>query len=481
MTQAKLRLTDREPLPGRRPPGLAAWTAAACAAIVTGSLLRVRSTPDVDLWLHLRIGDLLLSGQRFGGGADPLALLADRPYVPSQWLAQSAMSAVHEMAGMPGIQIARMILVLALGAAVLVGCRSAAGPTPALFATGIAMFGAGAAWGERPQLAGVVLLAVTVALWWRASDRGVVPWAVVPLTWVWSMLHGTWILGVAVGAALLVGGTLDRCWEGNARKLVAAVPVASVAVALLTPLGADVVLEPFRVSAVARLTANEWQSPEPGNPLLLVVLAAAVAALLGIMRSPRRRWSRVITVIVGVAMAVWMVRTIAIGAVVLAPAVAQGLASLRPSPTPPEITTRGGVHEWPLWVCSGALVVALAGSHLATTSFGAPVSPAVSTALKALPDDAVVAVDGRAVGWVQWEHPDRRPLRDLRAEVYSVPVATAYEDFQEARVGWQDYADAHGVTAVLADRKRPLDPALAVDPEWMAVADDTDFRLWVRR
>ena len=36
------------------------------------------------------------------------------------------------------------------------------------------------------QLAGMLLVAVTVALWWRASDLSSVPWGLVPLTWLWA-------------------------------------------------------------------------------------------------------------------------------------------------------------------------------------------------------------------------------------------------------------------------------------------------------
>lgn len=468
-----------------------AWAAAACAGLVTGLLLRVRDTPDVDLWLHLRTGDLLRSGERFGGPSDPLAVLADRQYVPSQWLSQVAMSVVHEAAGMAGIQVVRLLLVLALGAAVLLGCRTMAALTPALMGTALTMFAAAAAWGERPQLAGMALLAVVVAVWWRASENGAAPWAVVPLIWLWTMVHGSWLLGFAVGLVLLLGGLLDRCWRGRTLVLVGVVPVLSLVVGLLTPLGWDALLEPFRVSSVARLTANEWQSPAPDNPLLLLLLVAAVIALLGLVRSHDRRWTRTLSVVLAVALALWMVRTIAVGAIVLAPALAHGMSTLarRPSRqhTGPDTAPLGrpaarrAPVEWQVWALASALVLGLGGSHLATTKFEAPVSDRVSTSVASLPPSAVLAVDGRAVGWVQWTHRDRRPLRDLRAEVYSVPVATAYEAFQEARPGWQGYAESQGITAVLADRRRPLDPALASEPSWAAVAEDPDFRLWVHR
>ena len=187
------------------------------------------------------------------------------------------------------------------------------------------MAGTAIAWGERPQLAGMVLLAATVAVWWRASEASSVPWVVVPLTWLWACLHGSWLLGAAVGGVLLVGGVLDGCWRGRRAVLVALVPVASVAAAALTPIGSAAILEPFHVGAAARLTVNEWQRPALGNPLLLVVLASCIVAGVGLLRSGDRRWSHGLSVLVAATLSLWMVRTIAVGAVVLAPAVAHGL------------------------------------------------------------------------------------------------------------------------------------------------------------
>lgn len=466
------------------------WAAALVAGAVPGLLLGVRDAPDVDLWLHLRIGDLLRAGERFGPQPDPLTALADRPYVPTQWLAQLLMSWVHDVGGIAAIQTVRLLLVVALGAVIATACRSLVGPTAALCGSALSMFAASASWGERPQLAAMVLLAIVTALWWRASELGTVPWACVPVVWVWTMVHGSWILGLAVQGVLLVGGLLDGCWSGRARLLAASVPGLGLGVALLTPLGISAVVEPFNVSSVARLTANEWQRPSAGNPLLLVLLVGCVIALLGLLRSSRRRWTRALTVVVAAGLGLWMVRTIAVGAVVLAPAVAVGMTGLlgrrrrahteaqRGETRVPAARASGEVAAWVL-----ALVVALGlgALHLTRGIGEPPVSSTVSQTLSNLPPQAVLAVNGRAVGWTEWAHPDRRPLRDLRAEVYSLPVATAYEGFQEARPGWQDYATEHGVTAVLADRRRPLDAALAREPAWTAAAEDPDFRLWVLR
>ena len=105
----------------------------------------------------------------------------------------------------------------------------------------------------------------------------------------------------------------------------------------------------------------------------------------------------------------------------------------------------------------------------------------MSSALGRLTTDTALAVDGRAVGWVQLAHPDLKPMKDLRAEVYSLQTTKDYRAFQEAEPGWQQYATAHKIGAVLADRNEPLDPALAQDGAWRTAAEDQHFRLWVRR
>lgn len=446
---------------------------------LTSALLTVRDIPDVDLWLHLRIGEHLSRGGRFAADTDPLAALADRPYLPTQWLAQVTMAGVHDVAGMTGIQLFRLLLVLALGAAVYAACRVTASPAPAALASAATMLGSAAGWGERPQLVGLVLLATTVALWWRASVHGGVPWLVVPVAWVWANVHGSWPLGVAAGALVLAGGLADRSWEPARARRGAVVLIAAVLAAAAGPLGVANLLAPLQVGEVARLTANEWQAPALSNPLLVVVLLSAAAAGLSVARSRGLRWTRALAVLAAAVLALWMVRTIAVGAIVLAPALAHALHLLRsrgPAPVPPV-----GPVDRPVWSSALAVLLVVGGWHAVTTPFDPPVQPTVSAALASLPDTAVLAVDGTAVGWVQYAHPDRRPLRDLRAEVYSVAVATAYESFQEAGPGWAQYAEEHGVTAVLADRDLPLDRALATDPAWAVRAADEGYRLWVHR
>jgi hypothetical protein len=459
----------------RTAPGPLAVGAGLAVGLVTAMLLRIRTTPDVDLYLHLRIGDLLNAGGRFGDGPDPLAALADRPYLPTQWLAQRAMAWTWSVAGMTGIQVIRLLLVIALGATVVAACRCVATPTASGFAAGVAMFGAAAAWGERPQLLGLVLFAAVVWMWWRCTLRGAVPWLVVPLTWVWAMVHGSWLLGVAAGAALLVGAVADRRLRLKGAGLGVLALLASVAAAAMTPLGPRVLTEPFTVARIASQSVNEWARPELANPVFLVVLVTAVVAGAGLVRSATHRWTRTLSFLAGLALTLWMVRTVAFGSVLLAPVVAHALATLRR----PDASTATSVHrEWPVWALAVTTVLVVGGWHVARTPFGPPVSLPLSAALASTSPTTPLAVDGKAVGWVQWQHRDRRPLHDLRAEVYSAPVAAAYRSFADAEPGWETYAAGLGIGTILAERDSPLDNALEAAGGWSVAEEDADFRLW---
>ncbi len=202
-------------------------------------------------------------------------VLADQPYSPTQWLSEVVMSVVHDVTGVAGIHVLRALAVVALltflqltAAVYTTPVRAAGVALPAIVATA-------AQWGERPQLAGLVLLAVTTWLWSRARRDATVPWLVIPLTWVWAMLHGSWVLGVATGGLFVVAMLLEQPRRQRSWGRLVGVVAASVAVAGLTPLGPSLLLEPLAVGAAARGRVNEWAAPELTNPLVLVVVLMA--------------------------------------------------------------------------------------------------------------------------------------------------------------------------------------------------------------
>jgi hypothetical protein len=450
------------------------WLLTLGGGLLAVVLIRLRDGVDPDLWLHLRLGGQLRAGERFQRLPDPLVVLADQPYSPTQWLAEVAMSVVHDATGVAGIHVLRALAVVALLAFLQLTAvvyttpvRAAGVALPALVATA-------AQWGERPQLGGLVLLAATTWLWSRARRDATVPWLVVPLTWVWSMLHGSWLLGVATGGLFVLAMLLERPRRERAWARLVAVVAASLAVAGLTPLGPSLLLEPLAVGAAARGRVNEWAAPGLANPLVIVVVVMGLTVLLRSVRHLRASLPELLIAAAGVALTTTAVRTIAFGAVLVVPALAAAFAREAQAGT-----ARERLSPWPL-VVTGALLLLSPGVVLAAHSAG-PLPPAVDAAVAQLPAGAVVAVEPAASGWVLWEHPEVRPLRDLRAEVYSAPVADAYESFFRAEPGWQSYAAAHDVAALVLVDGSALDRAVRSDAGWRQVTREDDHVVWERR
>ncbi|PKW27172.1 glycosyltransferase family 39 protein [Phycicoccus duodecadis] len=448
------------------------WVLSLGVAALTVVLLRFRSEVDVDVWLHLRIGRELRGGQWFGVLPDPLVALADRAYLPTQWLSEVVGSWAVDGAGLVGLRVLRLLALLVMMAALYATARRTMTPARSAGVVLVVAVTTAAAWAERPQVAGLALAAVTVLLWERTLADGRPRWLLVPLTWVWAMVHGTWAVGLAFGALTLVVAAVTR--RSSTRwPPVGAVLLACVVVAGATPLGPRLLIEPFAVSSSARAGTgvNEWQTPTLGNPLYVLVL---VVGAVVVVRSLRRRpfdAAPVLFALAGAGLAAYSVRTVAFGGLLLVPALMRAFPSGDRRPW-----TRG--ESAPLVVA--ALVMALAPGVVWGGPSAGPLGRPVDTALAALPAGTVAAVDVRVSGWVLAAHPGVRPLRDLRAEVYTAPTAAAYEDFTNARPGWAAYADAHRVAVIVAAVGEPLDRALAGSAGWRVAGADGTYRLWRR-
>ena len=282
-------------------------------AAVTVMLLSFRKHVDDDLWLHLRLGDEIRAGERFGG-TDPLTVLADRPYVPTQWLAEVIASATYELSGLYGIHLLRLLAVVAVATVTYASIRTIADPPRAAAITLPTLFATSAAWAERPQLIGLAMHALVVLLWLRAWRSGRTPWLVVPTTWIWACLHGTWVLGIATGAVFAIALALDSADRRNWRRDLAVLGLSIAAVGA-TPLGPVLLIQPLTVSEAARASVSEWQTPGFENPTFLVVLVMAALAAMALARRRTLSWLAIGLVGLGTVLAIYSVRTVAFGAV----------------------------------------------------------------------------------------------------------------------------------------------------------------------
>jgi len=449
------------------------WFFALLTGFTMATLIRLRGPVDIDTWLHLRIGEELRGGTSFGVVPDPLVVLADIPYVPTQWLSQMIFSMVHDAAGLRGVLALRLGALMLLMAVVWTATRLGGGPVVAAGATFVALVASSAAWAERPQIFGLALHGVVVLVWVRARRNDRVPWLVVPLLWLWACLHGTWVLGLVTGVVFTALKLVEpRNSKRPVRSLLGLNALSVIAIAL-TPLGPRLLIEPIHVGELATAAVPEWQPSQVSNPLMLLVVGMALVVLWRATRERQNGWADALLAAAAVVLALYTVRTIAFGAVLVAPAFAHALT---------HASRRGDKCCWreesTPWLVAAGLLAVFPGAVVGFP-MQPPVGQAISTQLEAVPSGSTVAVDLSVSGWFLYAHPELKPLRDVRVEIYSPGVVADFDSFQNAGPEWEDYGAAHDVRAFLLAKGSLLSQALHESGRWRAAAIQHDYALWL--
>ncbi len=209
------------------------WACLAVALPVLGALLAPIST--VDLAYHLRAGAMILDTGRLPSPDVFTFTAGGQPWLDQQWAAQVVLAAIFRVGGWALLAVGRAALVGLIAGLVLWGCRSAgAGLRVAAWLT-LAGFGVGlVSLALRPQLFGMALFALTLAILAARRRHPRLVWAIPLVVLAWSNVHGSFFLApAAVGVAWLEDLAARR--PGSARLL--AVAVLSAAATLVEPLG----------------------------------------------------------------------------------------------------------------------------------------------------------------------------------------------------------------------------------------------------
>jgi len=451
------------------------WMIAVLALLALGLTVRAgtRAVGDPDIWWHLKTGQYVLNGGHFSG-PDPWVPFATRPFVLTQWLPEVVAQKVYELAGLPGVAWLRCAAMLVLLGTLLWACRSIADSVPALMAALAAMLGAGASLTERPQLVSFILLSVTLAAWWRSAEDLQPRWWLIPLTWLWACSHGLWSVGIAVGGVVILGLAIDRRLDRRTALRLMLVPAFSLVAAALTPVGPQLLLSPFDVSAAAGSFVQEWQPTSASNPFALITLSMIALVVLTWVRSRSvpPTWQILLAATAFVATLI-MFRTVAIGAVIAAPLFAGALQQQRFRP--PKPLTRQAVFTWLGLLLTAALIAMPIAGAVAQEPFGVP--ERLRPQLAALPAKTVVLDQFAISGWLLWAEPHLIPVADLRSEVYSFEYLTAYRNNESVGPGWQSFITRTGASVALLSESSALADALQQQLHWRVTGRDNGYVL----
>ena len=441
-------------------------------------ILRLKLVPvdDADAFWHV------LSGQNVWRTHDvvvddPFGRFSTNTWVQLDWLSDLVMAGLHAVGGFPALAWLYASLGVLLFAALYALARSRSGVLVAGFVAVASWIGTFASQAVRPQTISFVLLAITLFVWLRVARRpGRDPWWLIGLTWVWACSHGLWFLGPLVGFVVVAGMALDRSRpRANLLRLLA-VPVGGVAVAALTPVGPTLLRMPFTVNAYARFV-TEWRPPDVHEPYVAATAGLLALTVLGWARGGRRvPWTDVLLWGMALGWTLLYARTVALGAVIVAPLAAGALEGLL---APPVDRAAARLERW---LVPASMVVAITLAAFLAPSFAARpggVPLALGAAIDRLPDGTVMLNDDALGGWLLLEHPRVSPVIDTRTYLFDIPYIEDYIEARGAVGDWPEFVSRTGARAALVRQGGALETALPETLGWQVVAQADGYVLLV--
>jgi hypothetical protein len=183
-------------------------------------------------------------------------------------------------------------------------------------------------------------------------------------------------------------------------------------------------------------------------------------------------WTRLLLWAFAMASALVYARTIAVGAILVAPLFAEVLQSHLPRRSTPIRWERR------VLVSTAVASLVLAAVLVPVTAAAPGKVPATFNAyLSALPRDTVVWNVDALGGWLLYEHPNLRPTMDTRAEVYGAEYLRRYVRAISAYPGWEETVSRTGARYAIVDEDGPLSDGLVRHKGWTLVSTGEHYAL----
>jgi len=331
---------------------------AACAVIGATFV-----STDSDFWQHLAVGRVIWTEHRIPSTNEWTWPTFGAPNVLPSWLFRAVLWPFWQLGGMEGLQVWRWLTTLVTFGIVWVAARrlGARGFAALVMIAGCVLVYRHRVY-VRPETMAAVLMAAALAILIarRAGGRDLA-WWLVPLAWIWANAHiSYWMLFALVG----IHAFADFFDRAKRKPALWRVGLVAAAACFLNPFGWRSLAEPFLYATVWRndpsfQTIGELQPVDwgflatTGYAGFLLLWPALIA-----LRARRHGWdlAELLTCVLFSGLGLWNQRFVSVWAVVAAPYLARGAASLASE-------IRWPAPLRPLWTRAAlALVVCLGGS-----------------------------------------------------------------------------------------------------------------------
>ena len=449
---------------------------------------------DGDAGWHIRTGQYILNHRSIPHQDLYSFSKPGAPWYAWEWGADVLFGWLHRMAGLKGVILMTAVVLAAFAVTLL--CRmvwSGVNTFIALIITSLSVGAASIHFLARPHI--FTLLFVSLLAWLIAVDRERqtdLLWLVVPLTLLWTNLHGGFLAGIlllglsAVGAAV-EGALARRSWRGlldhRAARYAALTACCSV-VTLGNPYGYKLhvhVYEYLRSDWIKNVI-QEFMSPSFRDSEMLqfeVVLLTGLLAVAGLLR--RKRIVEALWIVVFAHMALISARHVPLYATVAGPIVAYemsgwwrdwsrgaGEKSIRAACNHIASDAAAGFRRMSLWPFAvvGALI-----------AIGSPIPwptdfPAKTFPTQLVHEHAAQILESRVLTTDQWgdyliyTNPRQKVFIDGRSDFYGPEIGNEYIHLVNGGEGWQEILHKFGFNLVLLPEDTPVVQLLKTQPDW---------------
>jgi len=420
-----------------------------------------RPLTNTDTYFHLRFGHEFLHGW---SPRDPgtVSTFATADWVPTQWLSEVVMARTEDWFGLAGVAWLSGLLQVLLLLGVYAACRLRAEPLVAMPVTALALYAMQSGLSMRPQVQSYLFAAVVVAAWLWTFDDGRVRWWLVPLVWLWAMLHGMWPVALLVGGVAALGLALDRR-PGRLVARSAAVTLACAAAAAVTPVGPALYGGVLAVGS-RRSYFAEWQPPDwvswssAGFAVLLAV------TLVALWRRRDNPWTETLLLVLAGVVGAYSERTVPLGAAMLAPLAAGPLQSWVGRRRPVDRREVGAVLA-----CAASALAVLAALVPFTSDDPLSEPGWADRALGSLPAGTKVLDDWALGGYLMWRYPQLDLVMHGYGDTFTTGELDRNTGFMQVTPGWQEDLHATGAWVAVVRPSTTLAFRLVAEESWSVV------------
>jgi hypothetical protein len=452
---------------------------------------------DGDVGWHIRTGEYILDHHSVPRHDLYSFSKPGAPWYAWEWLTDVTDAVLYRWAGLKGIVLTAGLLI-ALFCTTLIR-RMVWRDTHLLIAMLVALMGAGVSsihFLARPHIFTLVL--VSVSVWMIEADLrrpSRLIWLLVPITVVWTNLHGGFLALILVLAITAAGSAVEAFLRrgGWAKPLrYAAVTAACSAASLLNPYGYQLHLHvrDYLRSDWIRNVVQEFQSPSfRGESMFQFEVLLFVGLIVAGSLLRRKQIVEALWILCFAHLALSSVRHAPVFIAVCSPLIASNVsdwycawtaraskASLPGIFNQMAADAMKGFRRTSLWPAAVIVTLALMNHPLKwPTDFPDemfPIKIVHDHAAQILNPNARVLTTDQWADYLIYTNPQQKVFMDGRSDFYGPEVGNEYIHLVNGQWDWETILKKYGFTLALLPVDVPLSQLLKLRPEWQVVADD---------